>query len=1300
MGIENKNLFRLSFFIAVFLLIGIAYSDVVTITTDYDGEVKKTSSCGDAGFAQEVGIDGAGNNARLYFRFPLSSIPSNAIITDVDLQINVWFVSNGGADIDIQAYNQDGQADPKTDTCLTRATRVENDPTPYVNDDTTTISTSGLKTIQLSSLTNDIITNIINAKSAVNRFSLAINKDSTSGLDVKSTLFMLEYGSSWAAKMIITYDTAPTFTIQYYSDSALINYMGNNPHLKAGTYYIKITSNEALSAAPTITINAEGAANDVTNAATTLVAGNDYKYTRTIASDAAAVGTTLEDISTTGTDAAGNTANNVNPTNEGTKAAYTDTTPPTAGAYTINGQSSGTVYTNGNLAHAWSGFSDANLYSFEIWRAAYSSLCLTGTEGTCNWAANLKDIANPASGSWPEIINGGDYWYGWHSSDKAGNWIKESALIRVRYDSSPPLTSVSINSGADYTTSTTITLGLSCTDSRAGEISSGMKDYQHNCTGTWSGWTSCSEPCNQAPSCILPSGDGKKIVQLQCRDVAGNIGYASDDITLDTTPPAISGGSPTGFVGVSNPTISVATNEIATCRWSTTQNINYNDMPVANTFTGSGDGKSHSYALSGLSDGLKNYYVRCADSPGNKNTVDYPITFTVDTTYPTVGQADIYQGTTYKVGGYWYKGTISISATASDRESGISGCEYTTSSAWFPATYDIVNQFCKKDIISPAIDIAINFRATNGATLTTTGTSRSYVYDNTAPTTTATATSGGVSYTFGTPTKNSVTVTLDCTDNVGGSGCTNMKYCTDTTNSCNPYDAGGVTYSSPFTISTEGTKYVRFGGTDNLQTQETSQSKTVIIDNTPPTEATVDVPVNTNYYKAMTMPVTFSGKARDNTGGGGLNANSVTFYIKSGSNYWTGSTWTAAQTWLATTHSATTGDTEITWTDNINLPAWSDGIYYVKAKAVDKVSNTFEGNEISFTYDNTPPTVNIDSPDASKWFSTDITVQYDATDANFASCTISTKDDGGSWSPNACINGLDQKLTITVGKGKTCKTEGTDMCSVEVYGKDKAGNENKVTRSFSIDLTPPTIDSISHSPTEYITPDTDVTITVQASDQIIPAGSSGLADIKIFVDGQLKQTCITSPCVFTAKYPDVQKTTHSYYAEANDKAGNNVKSSTNSFTVYIPEDMPLKKGWNIISIPYVKDKYVVTSSTCDSGRHLYNFNTATKTWNIVKAVKDVQDGKGYWIYSERDCVIKILGIKEIQSNDVKQNVINGWNQIGAPASSSDFNSIKCGGGTIDKVLSYDSLAESWKVLTGGDNLEKYKGYFMKVSGCN
>ncbi len=147
-------------------------------------------------------------------------------------------------------------------------------------------------------------------------------------------------GSLSNNKTLVVDGLIPTFTIQYYANDSLTTSLGNNPRLKAGTYYLKIHASEALSGPPTINIVSQGTANDVTDAMATLVSGNDYKYNRAISNDAVADGSILEDISITGTSSAhGNTATNVNPTDESSKAAYTDTIAPALSSAAVNGAS-------------------------------------------------------------------------------------------------------------------------------------------------------------------------------------------------------------------------------------------------------------------------------------------------------------------------------------------------------------------------------------------------------------------------------------------------------------------------------------------------------------------------------------------------------------------------------------------------------------------------------------------------------------------------------------------------------------------------------------------------------------------------------------------------------------------------------------------------------------------------------------------------------------------------------------------------------------------------------------------------
>ncbi len=99
----------------------------------------------------------------------------------------------------------------------------------------------------------------------------------------------------------------------------------------------------------------------------------------------------------------------------------------------------------------------------------------------------------------------------------------------------------------------------------------------------------------------------------------------------DTAPPVRSNGAPTGQLpsGITTTTLSLSTNEVATCRYSTTAGTSYDAM--TRTFASSG-GQSHTASVATADGQTYTYYVRCMDSATNKNTDDYTITFSVATT--------------------------------------------------------------------------------------------------------------------------------------------------------------------------------------------------------------------------------------------------------------------------------------------------------------------------------------------------------------------------------------------------------------------------------------------------------------------------------------------------------------------------------------------------------------------------------------------------------------------------------------------------------------------------------------------
>jgi hypothetical protein len=97
------------------------------------------------------------------------------------------------------------------------------------------------------------------------------------------------------------------------------------------------------------------------------------------------------------------------------------------------------------------------------------------------------------------------------------------------------------------------------------------------------------------------------------------------------TEPTRSNGQPSGALpsGTTQTLMSLSTDVIATCRYSTTADVDYSIMP--NTFASTGS-TTHSTTISGLADGTGYaFYVRCMDSVGRANTDDFPITFVVPT---------------------------------------------------------------------------------------------------------------------------------------------------------------------------------------------------------------------------------------------------------------------------------------------------------------------------------------------------------------------------------------------------------------------------------------------------------------------------------------------------------------------------------------------------------------------------------------------------------------------------------------------------------------------------------------------
>ncbi|MCX6810459.1 MAG: hypothetical protein NTY30_01825 [Candidatus Berkelbacteria bacterium] len=234
---------------------------------------------------------------------------------------------------------------------------------------------------------------------------------------------------------------APTFTIQYYSNSGLSTSLGNNPYLKVGTYYIKITSDEPLAATPTVESNTGGVLNQVVDGATAAVSGNDYKYTRTIIHDDAGIGDSMESLTLNGTDLAGNAATLVPPTNYLAKSAYIDTVSPAVDAAAITSPNGGEHWAGDSVHNiTWdpTKITDQNLPELSI-ALDYWDGTDTGT-----WRSISGDMANTGSYSWtlPSLFDRSDVTIWLQVTDKAENHTNAfsgGGIINFTIDSTPPM---------------------------------------------------------------------------------------------------------------------------------------------------------------------------------------------------------------------------------------------------------------------------------------------------------------------------------------------------------------------------------------------------------------------------------------------------------------------------------------------------------------------------------------------------------------------------------------------------------------------------------------------------------------------------------------------------------------------------------------------------------------------------------------------------------------------------------------------------------------------------------------------
>lgn len=207
------------------------------------------------------------------------------------------------------------------------------------------------------------------------------------------------------------------------------------------------------------------------------------------------------------------------------------------------------------------------------------------------------------------------------STDKAGN-PETTKTKTIKIDKNIPLGSITINNGATFTTSTSVTLTLNASDA-----TSGAYRVRFSNNGTWD--TEPWETLSSTKTWQLTTGDGTKAVYYQVKDNAGLVSITySDTIILDTVPPTGSILINDGATHTNTTTVILtlsatdATSGIAEMRFSN-NNVTWSDWGAYAT--------SKTWTLT-TGDGTKTVYVQIRDQAGLIST--HSDTIILDTTRP------------------------------------------------------------------------------------------------------------------------------------------------------------------------------------------------------------------------------------------------------------------------------------------------------------------------------------------------------------------------------------------------------------------------------------------------------------------------------------------------------------------------------------------------------------------------------------------------------------------------------------------------------------------------------------------
>ena len=430
-------------------------------------------------------------------------------------------------------------------------------------------------------------------------------------------------------------------------------------------------------------------------------------------------------------------------------------------------------------------------------------------------------------------------------------------------------------------------------------------------------------------------------------------GAAASGTTIEATAPSIS--SITSVAGDTASTYYDLTDNSSTviaftstdgagggvdnCKWDTSD-VDYDSM---NTSCGS----NSSCTVTPSGDGVKTVYIRCQDIYSNKMSSSQPVTYTIDSTAPSISSITSVAGDTSAT----YYDSTNDSSTAivfsstDGSGSGVTSCKWdTTDTAYSSMSNSCAStSSCTTDLAGEETKtIYIRCTDTAGNPMSSSQ-SVSYTIDAAAPTTLS-ATGSSASWTNAKPTV-TVSTPTDAT-----SGMNEIRYVWDSNDLGADCSAGTVTTATANLTSTltEGSHILYLCASDNAG-NITTWNGAYKWDNSNPL---VNITTHTlTTYRAANIPAKIEGTASDVIS----SVSSVAVSIYNGANYWSGSLFDSlSQVWLAATGTTT-------W-EYLFSPT-TDGDYTLQSRSTDAANNTTSSSTTDFSYDASAPVITIAEDD-------------------------------------------------------------------------------------------------------------------------------------------------------------------------------------------------------------------------------------------------------------------------------------------------------------------------------------------------